>query len=75
MLVNNAEVLHLYDHDIGSSNDRYSMLGQSFVKRLQRGDKVWVRLHKGVLRGGDRGGTVYTSFVGFLLQEIVDNEI
>ncbi len=63
--MNGADAVHLYDRDLDGRNRRYAMLGQSLIHKLEEGDRVQVRLHKGALKGGDT--TTYTSFVGVLL--------
>ncbi|CAM6054436.1 unnamed protein product [Sphagnum tenellum] len=73
MLVNGAEVIHLYDRDIGGSNNRYAMIGQSFIHTLRQGDEVCVRLHKGAIKGG--GDTTFTSFLGMMISPAKENEI
>ncbi len=52
--MNGADVIHLYDRELDGSNRRFAMLGQSFIHRLEAGDRVTVRLHKGALKGGTR---------------------
>ena len=52
--VNGADVIHLYDRELDGPNRRFAMLGQSFIHRLEAGDRVTVRLHKGALKGGTR---------------------
>ena len=71
--VNGVDVLSIYDRDIGSSNRRYAMLGQSAIKTLQKGDQVRVWLHSGALKGG--GEAVFTSFIGLKVDDQPRNEL
>ncbi|XP_040577746.1 collagen alpha-2(VIII) chain [Lepeophtheirus salmonis] len=67
ILVNDVPTLYMYDKDHAKYNWRYSMISQSLIYAIHRGDKVVVRLHKGALKGG--GSHAFTSFVGMLVQE------
>ena len=52
----------MFDQDNGSHNKRFSMIGQSFIYKMQKGDTMAVRLHSGALKGG--GSKPFTSFCG-----------
>ena len=52
----------MFDRDNGSKNKRFSMIGQSFIYKMERGDTMAVRLHEGALKGG--GSHPFTSFLG-----------
>ena len=60
--MNNVAKLYMFDRDNGSQNKRYSMIGQSFIYKMERGDTMAVRLHEGALKGG--GSHAFTSFLG-----------
>ena len=61
-LVNDVPKLFMFDKDNGSHNKRFSMISQSFIYKLVRGDRMAVRLHEGALKGG--GSHAFTSFLG-----------
>ncbi|TRY68593.1 hypothetical protein TCAL_06932 [Tigriopus californicus] len=74
LMVNDKDILCIYDRDIGSGNRRYAMIGQSMIHRLELGDIVKVRLHSGTLKGG--GEATFTSFLGMLVAAAEnDNEM
>ena len=52
----------MFDRDNGSKNKRFSMIGQSFTYKMQKGDTMAVRLHSGALKGG--GSKPFPSFLG-----------
>ena len=52
----------MFDRDNGSKNKRFSMIGQSFIYKMQKGDTMAVKLHEGALKGG--GSHPFTSFLG-----------
>ena len=52
----------MWDQDNGSQNDRYSMIGQSFIYPMEEGDTMAVRLLEGSLKGSSI--EPFTSFVG-----------
>lgn len=74
LMVNDKDILCIYDRDIGSGNRRYAMIGQSMIHKLELGDVVKVRLHSGTLKGG--GEATFTSFLGMLVSAAEeDNEM
>lgn len=52
----------MFDRDNGSQNKRFSMISQSFIYQMEKGDTMAVRLHEGALKGG--GIHAFTSFTG-----------
>ena len=57
----------IYETDDGHTNKRLSAVGQSFIYKLKKGDKVAMRLHDGGLKGA--AGLIgeqfpFTSFLG-----------
>ena len=65
MLVNDSDVMHMFDWDMTNGNKRYAMVGQAFIHWLEEGDQVRVKLHSGAIKGG--GLTTFTSFLGLKL--------
>jgi len=61
-LINNVPKLYMFDRDNGSQNKRFSMISQSFIYQMEKGDTMAVRLHEGALKGG--GIHAFTSFTG-----------
>lgn len=52
----------MFDRDNGGHNKRFSMISQSFIYKMEKGDTMAVRLHEGALKGG--GSHPFTSFLG-----------
>ena len=58
----------MFDRDCGTGrcnsggNNRFSMISQSFIYKMEQGDTMAVKLHEGALKGG--GSHIYTSFLG-----------
>ena len=63
----------MFDRDIGGHNNRFSMIGQSFIYKMEKGDTMSVKLHEGALKGG--GTHAFTSFVGMSIDGKVVNPI
>ena len=54
--------MYMFDRDNGSQNQRFAMISQSFIYKMEKGDTMAVRLHEGALKGG--GIHAFTSFTG-----------
>ena len=62
----------MFDRDNGSHNKRFSMISQSFIYKMERGDTMAVRLHEGALKGG--GSHAFTSFLGMKIGGTTNNK-
>ena len=62
----------MFDRDNGGHNKRFSMISQSFIYKMEKGDTMAVRLHEGALKGG--GSHPFTSFLGMKIGGMSNKE-
>ena len=75
LVVNDKPKAFVYDRDVSGGNNRFAMVGQSLMVPLEVGDRFYVFLDEGALKGGDISHT-FTSLNGLLVASMTNrNEL
>ena len=66
LMVNDQPRAYIYDRDVSGDNNRFAMVSQSVMVAMEAGDRFYILLHEGALKGGGTSHT-FTSLNGHLI--------